>query len=161
MKRQNRYHFYCSSLLIVYDGELLNDGTCKHYFSRLNIKGNPCRHFITKAMNNIDKNNMNYYSDNEIEENYKQYLKTHSTCFIPLSTNANDLVQVKIIDLAHTILLSEKQNNDIDIGYIHGLETLINMLEEIITNIDNNQNNIYDNIVHMFASESLYNIKPV
>jgi len=113
----------------------------------------------------------------EVEANYRDYLRSHSNCFVPLSTNGHDLVQVKIIDLAHTVVTSADPTTSLghggvvpsipprlDVGYIHGLETLIEMTEELVSIVDNTgseKSNIAENIACVFAAESLEGIRPV
>jgi hypothetical protein len=175
MKRQDRYNFYCSSLLIVYDGELLKAHTASMYFHQNGLEANPCKHFLTTAMEGPGANQEQM---DEVEANYKDYLRSHTNCFIPLSTNAGDLVQVKIIDLAHTVVTSTGSSSAsqltglsvpaiaprLDTGYIHGLETLIEMMEQLVAIADNRASqkaNIVDNINNVFSSESLEDIRPV
>lgn len=188
MKRQERFNFYCSSLLIVYDGELLKDHSSTMYFQQNGLNSNPCQHFLTTALagrQDAGLHTRQNEEDREIEANYKDYLRSHSNCFLPLATNGSELVQVKIIDLAHTVdtsavgtsnmisLSSVNIDNTLgpstlsprlDVGYIHGLETLIGMMEELMLIADNagsQKSNIVDNISNVFACELLETIRPV
>jgi hypothetical protein len=105
---QNILHFYCSSILIIYDGIILND-----------INSN------NKIEKNIEIYNPNKTSSSILQQN-ELSIKSHK----PFVSNTAESVQVKMIDFAHT-LFSPKPHC-IDKGYILGLKNLILNLQEIM-----------------------------
>ena len=198
MRRQDRYKFFCSSLLIVYDGNVLRDNTHDRYLNSVssvhgatatatssdkndnndnndstshaqaqsqprtlsdgvnsNSNSNNCRHFIDKFRDRQhNSNNSNggdqcdgfsnpsisnrsspvsirestasfeniscvdstssstsTYCETDHEKRYKTYLSQHPTMFLPQATNPSELVQVKMIDLAHSISTTNSNNS--------------------------------------------------
>jgi hypothetical protein len=105
-ENQHTLHFYCSSILIIYDGIILND---------LNNKN-----AIEKKIELCNSNKSSILQQNELS------IKSHK----PFISNNTETVQVKMIDFAHT-LLSPKPHC-IDKGYILGLKNLILNLQEIM-----------------------------
>jgi inositol-polyphosphate multikinase len=90
---QRNYHFYCSSILIVYEGSITSDGW------------DP------------------YNNERESEAELKDRASWSSK-----PVNADELVQVKMIDLAHTLPAEGRP----DVGYTHGLNKLITYLYLIL-----------------------------
>lgn len=155
------YRFFCSSILIVYEGSTLRPQAKEffeqHHESVLSGKEDyACRHFFEHLAEKKE-------DDNEsIEEMYGQYLRQHPTMFLPQSTDKSQLVQVKVIDMAHSLLDNrndfawdsntdpsrtygtmggegdhvKEMSGGVDNGYIHGLVNLISMLEDIVHQID-------------------------
>ena len=95
-ENQNVLHFYCSSILIIYDG-CMNRGTISD--------GNQIGEHLGSSSSSRDTEKMKPR---------------------PLP----DLVQVKMIDFAHT--LPSPIPRDIDHGYILGIKNLINKLNTIM-----------------------------
>lgn len=235
MRRQNRYKFFCSSLLIVYDGNVLRKDAYERFLLTKKSKGDNetvencadsadgnvtnCRHFIDKfrERDNYDLSNPSMsnrsspisvretapsyesisctgstytsaFTETEHEKSYKSFLSQHPSLFLPQVTNPNELVHVKMIDLAHSIctappgnccasgmevinedgIACSDSNNchveyaDVDRGYIHGLEVLIKIFEDILVTIDNTDgSNLTESISVMLTSENVRTILPV
>ena len=92
---QRQYHFFCSSILICYDGAVVDE--------------------IWESSNNVDVSQRVGWSSKAV--------------------SPEDLVEVKMIDLAHTIRCGNEEGQedvDLDHGYIHGLRVLLHMLENLV-----------------------------
>lgn len=94
-RSQNKLHFYCSSILITYDG-------LHHQFSRSRSLASPSAPRAREA--------------------------------------ADELVQIKMIDFAHTISSTETESlRSIDEGYILGLVNLLGFLRLILEEVDSGE----------------------
>ena len=159
-RRQNRYHFYCSSLLIVYDGNILlnehatwdnftrsrrdgvGDQHPRHFIQNIREKGNSTGRGGNSSGTADNSNSTNPNNDSSssssssggastIEEEYRQYIVTHPTQLTPLSTSnsRHEVVQVKIIDLAHTILVSSEDTVTDDVTVLHHYSSSLGQTE--------------------------------
>jgi hypothetical protein len=122
--KQNKWHFYCSSLLITYDAEGVvvdEDTRSKHVLHR---------HVLLCCMDNVEEEQGigGVGSDKETSTTSlpHHYQQATSVC----SRRQHD-VDVKIIDHAHT-LESSGSNDD---SYIYSMRSLIRHLKLIILNI--------------------------
>ena len=62
------------------------------------------------------------------------------------AVNPEDLVEVKMIDLAHTVRCGNEPGQeivDLDHGYIHGLRVLLNILQNIVSGGGAGRDNSY------------------
>lgn len=192
----HRYHFYCSSILIAYDGAVLPD----HTFSSAKFTGHTnhtstkdgglgeeeeemcCRHFIdryrssplsgphtpamaspittpTPVTDSIEPQHVpspntfvavetSTCYDNAAETHRKSVLLQNPSLWTAPEMLGDDLVQVKMIDLAHSVRVSGSNGqtagsggssslinseDNLDSGYLHGLNNLVMMLEELTT----------------------------
>ena len=109
MRSQTRYNYYCSSILLVYE-------------AAIPIVQPGATHFISQ-LSGIASPPLNAYP-------------------IAVPTSASDpRVDVRMIDFAHTLRTpSDKPVSSselLDEGYIHGLKTLILLLEDLLLDIKN------------------------
>ena len=104
MKIQKRYKFYCSSILVVYDGEIPLPG----------IGGGDCDEDVDGHTDNG--------SQDESEEG-----TTTSQDNPTYSSASDDLCRFAMIDFAHVVA-----SDEVDADYVYGLENLISKLKEII-----------------------------
>jgi len=143
--KQNKWHFYCSSLLITYDAEVLAPGV------RERKENYPHRHFLQCCLDsqrqgqegdcadgseNSTKHNNVTVSGQDLHR--PQFLRIPQPTARQVSTESiipsirqQDIVDVRIIDHAHTL----ESTGSVDHSYIYSLKSLIRHLEMIITSI--------------------------
>jgi 1D-myo-inositol-tetrakisphosphate 5-kinase/inositol-polyphosphate multikinase len=106
MSRQKKYHFYCSSILIIYDAydphtKLVRDR--KISISR------------SDSLNSLNQKNQIQHAN------------------IQLFDSKKSKISVKLIDFAHTLPCPD---DSLDTGYLYGLQKLLSYLYEIIRQHD-------------------------
>jgi 1D-myo-inositol-tetrakisphosphate 5-kinase/inositol-polyphosphate multikinase len=132
--KQNKWHFYCSSLLITYDAEVNSS-------PRVNTGTIPHRHFLQCCLDTLREESIDGNSEaaggggaknsdlKSAAPPPRSKIQRHR---ISNSRNlSQDIVDVRMIDHAHT-LQSPGSNDE---SYIYSLKSLIYHLELIITNI--------------------------
>ena len=139
-----RFHFYCSSILILYDGmgpmdnnDIPNSSSPKLKLKRSAMNKSASKGHCKTAAS--DSPMANYDSNTAVVCNNT----THITEVVSEFEDVN--VELKMIDLAHTVLSTTGQP---DFGYIHGLENLIRYLQEIID--EKNMVSLIYEIIHLF-----------
>lgn len=177
MRRQTRYHFYCSSILIVYEGSTTNSNCPsldRSLSAAASLSGHRahCRHFIEKLRHPLphpqaqaqsaslvtstagsssdEKEAREFMYDNYAERVRKRILQ-HPCYRSAPAASSDDLVHVRIIDLAHTV----PSPGTIDAGYVHGLKNVIGAIEEIIAAIDADSYSLTDRVASLLTSAEL------
>lgn len=142
-KSQNRVHFYCSSILIVYEGYHGEEYSKSQYLSgATHFLRNLPHHFppthqrqrspsrgsgsvkndvndfmdLSKALNTSAEDTENESSDALISEKSSR-------------RHLEDLVHVKMIDFAHVL---PNNGTGLDVGYLKGLSNLITRLHQVM-----------------------------
>jgi 1D-myo-inositol-tetrakisphosphate 5-kinase/inositol-polyphosphate multikinase len=148
--KQNKWHFYCSSLLITYDAEavarsarvrVLDDISLRHFLLCCvdgKEEGECSREDVTR------KNSFNteVSSDHEPisttrkpslcqQQQQRLGVQRHPSISSTSHNHHQDLVDVRMIDHAHTL----ESPGSSDDSYIYSLKSLIRHLESIIFNI--------------------------
>ena len=113
---QRRYHFYCSSILIIFDGAAGRSRPCSGYTARADSPESPEK----EGTDSPDA------------------LSTELG--VPTSR-----VEVRMIDLAHIVRAeaTEEKPADIDRSYVHGLRSLIRHLEIALYGESNDETPFY------------------
>lgn len=157
LTRQVNLHFYCSSLLIVYDG-IETQGCFDYYqdnYQRINDTIKSPLSCLNMYDNRINQQSMNCWSKMYYDESKAKtchYLSKNSDKrvtdklrqqksykFNRKSLNTENIVQVKMIDFAHTLSSTETSLvKSLDKGYIIGITNLINIFRSIVDDIDHN-----------------------
>lgn len=115
MQEQTHFHYYCSSILIVYDGVINchNESGC------------------TSLESSINRDSAEVLS--RVEEALTQATQSEPS----IVSCENSRVSVSMIDFAHTIPPPPTNDSDslpqTDEGYVHGLKELIRRLTSIVT----------------------------
>jgi hypothetical protein len=131
MRSQTSFHFYCSSILIVYDGapSVSLSKTIKQ-----DTNNDGLYHFLDSKTN--DDNNIT-----QNQENIRENIKNNISKLSFEKKSSADISRVRMIDFAHTIhssmtsdypFLSSRNQIGLDYGYIQGLEVLLSKLYEIL-----------------------------
>lgn len=140
MKSQVKYHFFCSSILIVYDGSV----SCNLPVSEPGVNtdnGSSCQKpdipnvrvhidnlFTIPGLVSMSKQKVEYEHESPLALPCKA---PSSTSHRPLEFE--DLVEVRMIDFAHIVpTKSYLDKCATDEGYIHGVANLIAYLQNII-----------------------------
>jgi|LauGreSBDMM110SN_4_FD.fasta_scaffold98347_2 hypothetical protein len=139
-------HFYCSSLLIIYEGEM----GCDRLLSTQRI--HPDHHFLT-LHESMDISNGRYDQENHIQmvQDYRQILPLLSTANTYDSCVSN--VKVVMIDFAHTVPTGT--NPCVDTGYITGITNLLKYLHKSVAIIDDMVVNITDVVTQFKLTSSM------
>lgn len=143
-KNQNRVHFYCSSILIVYEGHVDEEYSKMQYHSGAihflrNLPSHfPPTHERQKSLSKgsgVVKNDINDFIDLSKALNVSAEDSEHErdgmtrafgkSCHLTLE----DRVHVKMIDFAHVL---PNQGTGLDSGYLKGLSSLITKLHQVM-----------------------------
>ena len=122
--KQNKWHFYCTSLLITYDAEAIQSRpSCES----LEMK----KHILQLCVDTVDDTSAK--TENvligESFQSSEYLLRPKAKCFSTLNRYQADIVDVRMIDHAHTL----ESNGKRDEGYIFALKSLIFHIEQIIS----------------------------
>eukprot|EP01034_Spumella_vulgaris_P024187 gene24187-30504_t len=141
MKVQTHYHYFCSSLLIVYDSfqdpvggevkdkEEVSDGSSS---SSAGEEGEGTTHSSHKEHSVGEDLKSLLEVDHQISAiNINAHQDKKDNAPPPIET-ALDKVRVSMIDFAHTIHPQGDRVNTVDEGYVYGVTTLIERLSAIL-----------------------------
>lgn len=140
--QQNKWHFYCSSLLITYDAEVLSSSAraktahvshrhiLQHCLDSRAVEGEEAATGGTLANNHDSKQGPSSWSLRPHLSPPLQELVA-SSASPACSSKCHDLVDVRMIDHAHTL----ESAGGTDESYIYSIKSLIWHLELIISNI--------------------------
>lgn len=142
-KSQNRVHFYCSSILIVYEGYQGEEYAKSQYLSGAthfltNLPHHfPPTHQRQKSLSKgsgVAKNDINDFVDSSKALNVSAE-DTDYKCGVALNAEKSshfsleDRVHVKMIDFAHVL---PNNGTGLDVGYLKGLSSLITRLHQVM-----------------------------
>jgi hypothetical protein len=139
-KSQNSVHFYCSSILITYDGFVGDSYSRKHFCSedvQHFLKTLP-RHFPPthekidledgELESRVAKNDVNDFVDESIKTSATMKSSSGEEEYRGME-DLHDRVHVKMIDFAHAL---ENPGLGLDTGYLKGIQNLISKLHQIL-----------------------------
>lgn len=148
MRSQTLFHFYCSSILIIYDGEVAINGERREKEVEVGSKGKEDSASATSTNQNVPLDDIPHFLDRhyriETPESLDRIKKICQSNVLSLQCT-NSQVKVCMIDFAHSI----PAPGTIDKGYIHGLESLIKRFHDVLD--ISNHTDIGEDIVKKLA----------
>jgi hypothetical protein len=133
---QKQHHFYCSSILIVYEVcNLLTHSRSLSLSHSLSLTHSLSHSHQYILLSQADETTGRWKESSETRPDDKASREQWSA----EAMHPDDVVQVKMIDFAHTV----RGDGDVDQGYIHGLRTFIGHCQSILDAHDGDQRHTF------------------
>lgn len=133
-KTQKRIKFYCTSLLIAYDGSKTFYGNIenKHGIYQNSVK----KILLDPLTNKKGLQQSNLFSDaDDIQQSVQKDMNNLNEKlgnYADLNFTVEDDMVTSMIDFTHTFIDMEGMTNSVDENYIYGLQTLIDIFQNML-----------------------------